>query len=145
TGATVDTPNGVVGYAYIVDDDVTGAESPASVTATPSATLDTVDVTWAPPSAPSGTITGYHVQYSWDGASYWTTVANVDGDQTSASICCFYDGSYRFRVIADSSGTWSIPSNSTTDLVIVAQAPATVTVNPGGGDGDYVLSWTDSP
>ena len=96
-------------------------------------------VTWT---APSGTVTGYDVEYKVSTASSWTDASHA-GTGTSQTITSLNNGTlYNVRVRAVNSngdGPWATTTGTPTAPATGPSAPTSLAV--GTGDGQLVVTW----
>lgn len=122
--------------AFVVD-------APTAVSASPSSTPGSVDLSWTAPAASTWPVTDYAIESSSDGGSSWAAETSTGSASTTATVCCYpVASSLQWRVTATTEVGSSVPSDPSTTLSLHADAPTDVVaaLNPSPQVVD--LSWT---
>lgn len=115
--------------------------SPQNLVAT-SSTAGVAELSW---SAPSGTISGYKVESSSDGGNTWVVESlNTGSSSSQATVSGLTPGAtYRFRVTAYSSDSFSSPNSIDSNALLMGSDP-TAPQNLSAvrlGENSFRISW----
>jgi len=120
----------------------TTSSAPQNVAVLPKASA--VNVSWTPPVLNGGTsISDYRVQYSVNAGLTWTTGPLCTGSGSSCTVTGLSNGSaYVFRVLAQNSSGFSVPSTVSTAAIPVSLPQSPTNVSTVRGNAKISVHWT---